>query len=94
MMGRLGSNTSWLSKIPGLAQLNSLRQLSNMDFSEIFGSMVESALPQPDPSQMYAGLPRGYTPPGFQGNMMAREKLTKEQKQKRKLARESRKKKK
>lgn len=93
MMGRLGSNTSWLSKIPGLAQINSLRQLSNMDFSELFGSMVESAMPQ-DPSQLLSGLPRGYTPPGFHGNMMARQPLTKEQKQKRKLARESRKKKK
>ena len=94
MMERLGSNTSWLSKIPGLAQLNSLRQLSSMDFSSIFGSMVESALPEPDPSQMFANLPRGYTPPGFQGNMMARQPLTKEQKQKRKLARDNRKKKK
>ena len=94
MMGRLGTNTSWLNKIPGLGQLNSLRQLSNMDFSELFGSMMDSAMPQMDPQQMLQGLPRGYTPPGFQGNMMARPPLTKEQKQKRKLARDNRKKRK
>ena len=94
MMGRLGTNTSWLSKIPGLGQLNKMRQLSNMDFSELFGSMVDSAMPPMDPQQMLQGLPRGYTPPGFQGNMMARQPLTKEQKQKRKLARENRKKRK
>ncbi len=94
MMGRLGTNTGWLSKIPGLAQINSMRQLSNMDFSELFGSMVDSALPPMDPQQMLQGLPRGYTPPGFQGNMMARQPLTKEQKQKRKLARDNRKKRK
>ena len=94
MMGRLGTNTSWLSKIPGLSQINTMRQLSNMDFSELFGSMVDSALPPMDPQQMLQGLPRGYTPPGFQGNMMARQPLTKEQKQKRKLARDNRKKRK
>ena len=93
MMGRLGTNTSWLSKIPGLGQLNTLRQLSKIDFSELFGSMVESAMPQGmDPQAMLNNLPRGYTPPGFQGNMMARPPLTKEQKAKRKLARENRKK--
>lgn len=95
MMGRLGTNTSWLSKIPGLSQINTLRQLSNMDFSELFGSMVDSAMPPAmDPQAMLSGLPRGYTPPGFKGNMMARQPLTKEQKQKRKLARDNRKKKK
>ncbi|MBQ9394560.1 MAG: hypothetical protein IJU23_03455, partial [Proteobacteria bacterium] len=94
MMGRLGTNTSWLSKIPGLGQLNTLRQLSNMDFSELFGSMVDSALPSGINQDMLNSLPRGYTPPGFQGNMMARPPLTKEQKQKRKLARENRKKRK
>ena len=95
MMGRLGTNTSWLSKIPGLSQINTMRQLSNMDFSELFGSMVDSAMPpQMDPQALFNNLPRGYTPPGFQGNMMARQPLSKEQKQKRKLARENRKKRK
>lgn len=95
MMGRLGTNTSWLSKIPGLGQINTMRQLSNIDFSELFGSMVDSAMPNNvDPQALLNGLPRGYTPPGFQGNMMARPPLTKEQKQKRKLARENRKKRK
>ena len=87
MMGRLGTNTGWLSKIPGLGQINSLRQLNNMDFTDLFGSMVNSALPE-DPSELLKGLPRGYTPPGFKGGP-----LTKEQKQKRKLARMNRKKK-
>ncbi|MCL2326213.1 MAG: signal recognition particle protein, partial [Proteobacteria bacterium] len=93
MMGRLGTNTNWLSKIPGLGQLNNMRQLSNMDFTDLFGSMVESAMPSMDPSQMLPpGLPRGYTPPGFRGQMMSRQPLSKEQKQKRKLARNTRKK--
>ncbi len=95
MMGRLGTNTSWLSKIPGLGAISNMKQLSNLDFSELFGSMVDSALPPSmDPQALLQGLPRGYTPPGFQGNMMARPPLTKEQKQKRKLARENRKKRK
>lgn len=92
MMGRLGSNPSWMSKIPGLGQINSMRQMSQMDFGDIFGSMVNSAMPQGQ--QLPPGLPRGYTPPGFQGQMMARQPLSKEQKQKRKLARDTRKKKK
>lgn len=91
MMGRLGNNPSWMSKIPGLGQIDSMRQLSQIDFGDIFGSMVNSAMPQAP--QLPPGLPRGYTPPGFQGQMAARQPLSKEQKQKRKLARDTRKKK-
>ncbi len=92
MMSRLGTNTSWLSKIPGLGQISSLRNLSNMDFTDLFGSMVNSAMPE-DPMAYFnggqiPGMPRGYTPPGYKGGP-----LTKEQKQKRKLARMNRKKK-
>ena len=101
MMSRLGTNTSWMSKIPGLRQVESIRQMKSMDINDIFGSMVDSAtesmFANPMSSMMGAagipaGLPRGYTPPGFRGQMQRQAPMSKEQKKKRKLARDARKK--
>ena len=98
MMSRLGQNTGWMSKIPGLKQIDTFRQLKNMDLNDIFGSMVEQATaPQLQPQQMVLpkGLPRGYTPPGVR-SPVGPGKSTKDakSKKKRKLARKARKKKK
>ncbi len=97
MMQRLGNNQGWMSKIPGLKQLDAMRQMKNMDMNDLFGSMLGSAL-EPDPSEMASmmppmprGMPKGYTPPGFRGQMPKRSSSA-TSKKKRKLARNARKK--
>lgn len=101
MMGRLGQNTSWMSKIPGLRQFDQFRQLRSMDLNDVFGSIMEQATSMPGGPgmmpgmQLPPGLPRGYTPPGYKGPTLGgrgpkdRDKARK----KRKLARKARKKK-
>ncbi|MGI5830825.1 MAG: signal recognition particle protein [Bradymonadia bacterium] len=95
MMSRLGNNPSWLSKIPGLGQIDAMRQMGSMDMNEIFGSMMGSAaesMMPPQQQMLPPGLPRGYTPPGFKGQMPKASASPKETKKKRKLARDARKK--
>ncbi len=100
MMGRLGQNTGWMSKIPGLKHVDAYRQMKNMDLNEIFGSiMQQAAMPgmpgMPGMGQqpmLPPGLPRGYTPPGFKGQMVRQSPVEKDKtKKKRKLARKARK---
>src|SRR5690606_2140682 len=91
MMGRLGQNTGWMSKIPGLKQIDAMRQMKNMDLNEVFGSIMEQATtPQQAAPQLPPGLPPGYVPPGFRGQV-ARKSSSDKKKKKRKLGRKDRK---
>ncbi|MDX9722866.1 MAG: signal recognition particle protein [Myxococcota bacterium] len=93
MMSRLGQNAGWMSKIPGLREVDAYRQMKNMDLNEVFGSIMQTATTPQMQQPMMAlppGLPRGYTPPGFKGQM-ARQAPKDKVKKKRKLARKARK---
>lgn len=100
MMSRLGQNTGWMSKIPGLKTVNTYRQLKNMDLNDVFGSILQQATGPGGMGGMPGmpgmpgmgggmalppGLPKGYTPPGFKPQGHGG---TKKNKKQRKLARD------
>ena len=97
MMVQLGASTGLLGKIPGFKQFAQMKQLANMDLSQVMGAAGAGggAMPSIGPGGVSVpGLPPGFTMPGTKAGapppMRSRERD--KEKRKRKEARKQRKK--
>jgi signal recognition particle subunit SRP54 len=96
MMGVLGTNPGLLGNLPGFKQMAAMKKMQGMDPAAMFGDMLGTGGGGGQQTALPPGVPRGFTPPGFQGGAAPQERSNKERnkaKAKRKAAKKARKKK-